>query len=57
MSTPTTRRHPRTMAEAWPREHANPITHYRRHAVTDFVRAVICVAACALIGALMAQAF
>lgn len=26
---PTTRRHPRTLAEAWPREHAAPIEHYR----------------------------
>ena len=24
----TTRRHPRTLAQAWPREHANPIEHF-----------------------------
>lgn len=27
--TPTTRRFARTLAEAWPGEHANPIEHYR----------------------------
>jgi hypothetical protein len=57
MSTPTTRRHPRTLAEAWPREHANPISHYRRHGGGDLIRAIACVAACALIGAMLAQAF
>jgi hypothetical protein len=25
---PTTRRYPRTLADAWPREHAAPIRHY-----------------------------
>lgn len=25
---PTTRRYPRSLADAWPREHANPIEHY-----------------------------
>jgi len=25
---PTTRRYPRTLAEAWPREYASPIEHY-----------------------------
>lgn len=25
---PTTRRHPRSMAEAFPQDHANPITRY-----------------------------
>ena len=29
MSYPTTRRHPRSLAEAWPREHANPIEFHR----------------------------
>lgn len=29
---PTTRRFPRSLAEAWPREHADPITIYRRPA-------------------------
>jgi predicted protein tyrosine phosphatase len=29
MSWPTTRKHPRTLAEAWPREHAAAITCYR----------------------------
>ena len=29
-SYPTSRRHPRSLAQAWPREHANPIEIYRR---------------------------
>jgi hypothetical protein len=29
MSYPTSRRYPRSLAEAWPREHANPIEFYR----------------------------
>lgn len=29
MPCPTTRKHPRTLAEAWPREHAYAVTYYR----------------------------
>ena len=25
---PTSRRYPRTLADAWPREHASPVQHY-----------------------------
>jgi len=58
MSTPTTRRHPRTLAEAWPREHANPLECYRApwYARSLLLRAAVCVALCIYIGALLAQA-
>jgi hypothetical protein len=43
---PTTRRHPRSMAEAWPREHANPIEHCpsaRSWLASDLVIAAILI--------------
>ncbi len=43
MSWPTTRRHPRSLAQAFPRDHAAAITHYR--APGRFVNA-----ACAVVG-------
>ncbi len=49
MSYPTTRRHPRSLAEAWPREHANPIEFYPS-ARRRFARAIVCFGACILIG-------
>ena len=51
---PTSRRHPRSMAEAWPREHADPIEHYRHH-TTGLWWAVACVLGCIAIGWLAAQ--
>ena len=54
MSTPTTRRYPRTLAEAWPREHANPIQFYPASSVWRYGRALICIAACVAIAALAA---
>lgn len=47
----------RTLAQAFPRDHACAVEHYRpplgRWA--DLARAVVCVLACAAIGALAAQ--
>ena len=54
MSTPTTRRHPRTLAEAWPREHADPVTFYPSPSIWRYGRMLICLAACAAIGVLAA---
>jgi len=52
----TTRRHPRTLAEAWPREHANPVEFYPGPwRFRDLARAVVCVAACIAIAWLAAQ--
>lgn len=57
MSWPTVRRHPRTLAQAFPRDYADPIERYERSAwgIGTFVRALVCVAACILIGAMLAQ--
>ena len=55
MSTPTVRRYPRTLAEAWPREHANPIHFYPAPAWRRYARAAVCLAACFLIVAMAAQ--
>lgn len=52
MSCPTTRRHPRSLAEAWPREHANPIEFYPS-ARRRLARATVCIGACILIGLLI----
>lgn len=50
---PTTRRHPRSMAEAFPRDHAPAITHYRRR-LADLAWVVVCIASCIAIGVLIA---
>ena len=49
----------RSLAEAFPRDYADPIEHYSRPSfgLGDLIRALICVAAAALIGALAAQGF
>ncbi len=52
MSCPTTRRYPRTLAEAWPREHATPITFYPAPS-RAVLRAAVCVAGCVFIGLLI----
>ena len=54
MTCPTTRRHPRTLAEAWPREHANPIEWFPEPFMRRALRVVVCFAAAAAIGALAA---
>jgi hypothetical protein len=41
---PTTRRYPRSLAQAWPREHANPITHYRTNRTHPAYSAMLAVA-------------
>lgn len=47
MSWPTCRRHPRSLAEAWPQHYADPIERYRAPwRWRDLIRAVICVACC-----------
>lgn len=55
MSYPTTRKYPRTLAEAWPREHANPITFYPGTGYSTVIRACVCIIAAAVIGWLAAQ--
>jgi hypothetical protein len=57
VSWPTTRRHPRTLAQAFPRDHACAVEHYRppMGRLGDFVRAVICVLGCIAIAAMLAQ--
>lgn len=57
MSYPTSRRYPRSLAEAWPQHYADPIERYSRNSWgwRTVLAAVICVAAAALIGALAAQ--
>lgn len=58
MSWPTCRRHPRSLMEAWPRDYADPIERYSPPwRLRDLIRACICIACAALIGALAAQAF
>lgn len=47
MSCPTTRRYPRTLAEAWPKEHANPIHFYPSRRVPW--RGALCFAGFAVI--------
>ena len=53
----TTRRHPRTLAEAFPREHACAVEHYRPPfgRLGDVLRAVALVACCFAIGWMAAQ--
>lgn len=55
MSAPTTRRYPRTLAEAWPREHANPIEFYPEPLARRAARIVVCIGCVAFIGWLAAQ--
>lgn len=54
MSHPTTRRHPRSLAQAYPREHANPIEFYPAGFVRRYWRAAVCIAALITIGATLA---
>jgi hypothetical protein len=55
MSTPTTRRHPRSLAEAFPRDHAYPIEHYPEPLTRRVVRVAVCIGCAAFIGWLAAQ--
>ena len=57
MSWPTCRRHPRTLAEAFPSHYADPIERFERNPYTlgNCLRAIVCVACCAAIGAMLAQ--
>jgi hypothetical protein len=57
VSTPTTSRHPRTLAEAFPREHACAVEHYRppMGRLGDVLRAIVVVACCVAIGWMAAQ--
>ncbi|MGL4648258.1 MAG: hypothetical protein ACRC1H_02520 [Caldilineaceae bacterium] len=59
MSYPSSRRHPRTLREAFPRdpEHAEWLELDQRPRVPNYLRAVILVAACFAIAWLAAQAF
>ncbi len=49
---PTTRKFPRSLQEAFCREHANPIEHFARPG--RWLRRIACLSAAALIGALVA---
>ena len=55
MTTETTRRHPRTLAEAWPREHANPIAFYPEPLARRAARIAFGLVCAALLGWLAAQ--
>lgn len=57
MSTPTTRRFPRSLAEAFPRDHACAVEHYRppMGRLPDLLRAVVCVLGCLAIAAMAAR--
>jgi hypothetical protein len=52
MSYPTSRTFPCTLAQAFPRDYAAAITHYRAPLGT-VARAVVCVACCVVIGILI----
>lgn len=52
MSTPTTRRFPRSLAEAFPDERAFSIERNRRSAVDSFFRVVLGVVAVAAVASL-----
>ena len=54
MSYPTSRRHPRSLAEAYPRDHADPITFYPSPSIWRYRRALICISACVAIGVILA---
>lgn len=53
MSYPTSRRYPRSLAQAFPREHADPITFYPCPRV-KLARVLVCLAALVTIGAVLA---
>lgn len=57
MSCPTTRRYPRTLAEAFPKDHACAVEHYRppMGRAGDLLRAVVLVLCCIAIPYLAAQ--
>ena len=55
MSCPTTRRHPRSLAQAFPREHCNPIECYPEPVYRKVLRACVCFGAVLFIGWLAAQ--
>lgn len=57
VSWPTVRRYPRSLMEAFPRDHAHAVEHYRppMGRVSDLARAVVCVIAAIAIGALLAE--
>jgi hypothetical protein len=57
MSWPTTRRYARSLAEAFPRDHACAVEHYRppMGRLGDFVRAVVLVLCCIALPWLAAQ--
>ena len=52
----TTRRYPRTLAQAFPRDYAQPIEHHRAHRVGTWAHALVVVVGCVFIGILIAEA-
>lgn len=57
MGWPTTRRYARSMAEAFPRDHACAVEHYRppMGSLGDLARAVVCVLGCIAVGVMLAH--
>lgn len=56
MTCPTTRRYPRTLAEAWPREHMDSLEFFPRPAAT-LGRVLACIAGAVVVGLLVGRAF
>lgn len=52
----TTRRYPRTLAQAFPRDFAHSIEHHRAHRVGTWAHALVVLAGCVFIGILIAEA-
>lgn len=55
MSAPTTRRYPRSLAQAFPKEHCNPIEHYPASPARRMLRWVVLLGLSAFVGWLAAQ--
>lgn len=56
MSYPTSRKFPRSMAEAFPKDYAAAIEHHRAHRVGTWAHALVVLAGCVFIGILIAEA-
>ena len=53
MSYPTSRKFPRSMAEAFPKDYAAAIEHHRAHRVGTWAHALVVLAGCVFIGILI----
>ena len=52
----TTKRYPRSLAQAFPRDFAHSIEHHRAHRVGTWAHALVVLAGCVFIGILIAEA-